>query len=98
MTQSKYSIFNHDQNHAAALASLSPTQKALFGALAFGSIFPLFLVGFVRPVLLPVTLQLACVSALLFMRWRIPAFRGSFLAFLVAVVAFAIASVALVAA
>lgn len=69
------------------MASLSVGQRTAFQLLIFGSVFPVVFLGMGLPrpaVFLAVTFQLACVSGLLYMRWRLPTFRGSFLPFAVA--------------
>lgn len=71
----------------STMASLSAGQRSAFQLLMFGSAFPLFFLGTGLPrpaVFLSVTFQMACVSGLLYMRWRLPKFRGSFLPFAVA--------------
>lgn len=69
------------------LAHLSPGERIAFLLLMLGAFLPtMFLAtGPVRPaVYLAVAFQLGCVSGLSYMRWRLPAFRGSFLTFAIA--------------
>lgn len=67
------------------MASLTTGRRTTLGLLVFGGVLPLFFMGLTpRPaVFLTVAFQLACVSGLLFMRWRLSAPRGGFLAFAV---------------
>lgn len=91
-------MFKRAPQGLMALDSLTPIQRILFGLLAGGAIFPIFFIGFVRPVMLPVAVQLACVSALMFVRWRLPEFRGSGVAFAASLLAFIAASAAAIVA
>jgi len=83
MRPSPSSFFGNTDSFQQSMASLTRGQRTTFGLLVFGGVLPLFFMGLVpRPtVFLAVAFQLACVSGLSYMRWRLPALHGSFWVF-----------------
>ena len=83
-----------DQNFASITTALTPRLRAVYVALAIGSIFPIFFLGIAGSALWLAAFQLACATGLAYIRWRTSALRGS----LVVVVAAAVACLVSVAA
>jgi hypothetical protein len=83
----EFSMFKKNPEHTQALAALSSGQRAAFIAAGIGAIVPVLFLAVIRPVYWVAAFQFACLAALAYIRWRTPAFRGSPIVFILAVVA-----------
>ena len=72
-------MFEHNPDHAAALASLTKHQRIAFSIFVAGAILPIVFLGVIRPVFWPIAFQLACVTGIAYIRWRAPRIGGSVL-------------------
>ena len=80
------SMFKNPE-HSQALASLTPGQRAAFIASGIGAIFPVLFLAVIRPVYWLAAFQFACLAVLSYIRWQAPAFRGSLIVFILALLA-----------
>lgn len=80
-------MFKRNPGDARLLASLGPGQRAAFVASGIGTVFPVLFLAIVRPVYWLAAFQFACLAVLAYIRWRAPAFRGSLVVLILAVIA-----------
>jgi hypothetical protein len=81
------SMFKKDPGYSQALATLSSGKRVAFIAAGIGAIFPVLFLVANRPVYWLAAFQFACLAVLAYIRWRAPAFRGSLIVFILAVIA-----------
>lgn len=80
-------MFKRNPGDSRLLASLGPGQRTAFVASGIGAVSPVLFLAIVRPVYWLAAFQFACLAVLAYIRWRVPAFRGSLVVLILAVIA-----------